>query len=405
VSKPLEGIRVLELTTFVAAPVSGRLLGDMGASVIKVERISGDDWRETAKSFNARFNDDQNPVFDIYNSGKRCISLDLKKKDGMDAFMKLMEQADVFITNTRPQALKRLGVAYEDMKERFPRLIYALVIGFGEEGPDAGVPAFDTTAFWTRSGFVRDMAVDKVDYEPILTPSGAGDTVTGLNLLAQITAALFRRERTGKGDLVQSSLYHSGIFTMGNMQIVSQKPWGNKYPRSRAAAGLSGHYACSDGEWVFAAVGYRPVFVPKMFKMLEREDLAQDPRFITDAEVGRHIEDLRKIFVEELLKKPSTYWVQRAREFDLTLVYMNHFSDVSTDEQAWANGYLENVEFRDGKTAVMPRSPLHMDSIGEITTKIAPRIGTHTAEVLSELGYTQEQIEAMKQAGAIRTVD
>ena len=111
-SKPLDGIRVLELTTFVAAPVSGRLLGDMGASVIKVERISGDDWRETAKSFNPRFNDDQNPVFDIYNSGKRCISLDLKNKDGMDVFMKLMAQADIFITNTRPQALKRLGIAF-----------------------------------------------------------------------------------------------------------------------------------------------------------------------------------------------------------------------------------------------------------------------------------------------------
>ena len=152
-------------------------------------------------------------------------------------------------------------------------------------------------------------------------------------------------------------------------------------------------------------MGYRPAFVPKMFKVLDREDLAQDPRFITDKDVAKHIEELRQIFVQELLKKPSTYWVKRARECDLTLTYMNHFSDVSTDEQAWANGYLENVEFRDGQTAVMPRSPLHMDSLGEITTKTAPRIGTHTAEVLCELGYTQEQIEAMKQAGAIRTVD
>jgi len=111
--KPMQGVRVLELTTYVAAPVCGRLLADMGADVIKVERLTGDDWRQTAQSYNrTQFSDDANPVFDIYNSGKRCISLNLKDEAGMEAFHKLLAQADVFITNTRPQALKRLGIYY-----------------------------------------------------------------------------------------------------------------------------------------------------------------------------------------------------------------------------------------------------------------------------------------------------
>ena len=157
-SKPLEGIKVIDLTTFVAAPVAARMLGDMGAEVIKIEHPKGDGWRGFGKGFNARFNDDENPIFDIYNSGKKLISINLKNTEGKEIMQKLLNDADVFVTNTRPDALKRLGLAYEDIKERYPKLIYAIVLGYGEKGPDAAKPAFDTTAFWARTGFPRDMA-------------------------------------------------------------------------------------------------------------------------------------------------------------------------------------------------------------------------------------------------------
>ena len=402
--KPMKGIRVLELTTYVAAPVCGRLLADMGADVIKVERLTGDDWRSTSKAYNARFNDDENPVFDIYNSGKRCISLNLKDEAGMEAFHKLLAQADVFITNTRPQGLKRLGIYYDDIKERYPNLIYAILLGYGEEGPDAALPAFDVTAFWARSGFLADTGEAGENYSPTMAPFSAGDTVTGSMLLAEVCAALFRRERTGKGDFVRAGLYHNAIFTMGTMQIVSQKPWGTKFPRTSLDAGLQGHYRCADDEWLFIAVGYAPANLPKIYRAIGRPEMAEDPRYTTVAGLDQGNRPyVRSVLEENFIKQPCSYWIQKAREMDIPMVQLTHFSDVTTDEQAWANGYLEEVTFRSGSQYAMPRSPLSMDSVGELKTQCAPYVGTHTREVLAELGYSEQVIEQMKQAGAIGT--
>ena len=402
--KPLEGIRVLELTTFVAAPCCGRLLADLGADVIKVERLSGDTWRETGINYHPNFNEDANPVFDIYNSGKRFISLDLKSKSGMEVFKGLLAEADVFITNTRPQALKRLGIAYEDIREQYPSLVYAIVLGYGEEGPDAGKPAFDTTAFWSRSGFLRDQSLVTDSYMPVTPPFSAGDTVTGIVLMGEICAALLNRTVTGKGDYVRSGLYHNGIFTFGTMELISQKPWGRKYPTDRLGAGAPGGlYRCQDDEWIFIAMGYAPAYLPVMFKMIDRPELCEDPRFKTHEARLQYREEVYTVFRDAFLTKPSDYWVEMAGVMDLPLVRLNHYGDVSTDEQAWANGYLEKMTFRSGLEGIMPRSPLSFESLGPIDTVCAPLIGADTVAVLEEMGYSPEQIEEMKQSGAIGT--
>ena len=297
--KPLEGIKVVDLTTFVAAPVCARLLCDMGAEVIKIEHPRGDGWREFGINYNARFSHEENPVFDIYNSGKSFISLNLKSPEGKEILFKLLEDADVFVTNTRPDALQRLGLSYEDLKDRFPRLVYAIVLGYGEKGPEATLPAFDTTAFWTRSGFLRDMAPMTETYEPISPPSGVGDTVTGYNLLSQVCAALLGRERTGKGDYVRAGLYHTGIFTNGTMQIITQRPWGRDYPKTRVEVGAPGGcYKCADDEWLFIANGQLSVALPKMFRMIGRPELIEDPRFFDRDSRAVNGEALYNIFKE-----------------------------------------------------------------------------------------------------------
>lgn len=400
--KPLEGIRVLELTSFVAAPCCGRLLADLGADVIKIERLSGDAWRETGKNYNRRFSDDANPVFDIYNSGKRFVALDLKSDRGMQVFKDLLQGADVFITNTRPQALKRLGIAYEDLKDAYPRLIYAIVLGYGEAGPDAGKPAFDTTAFWSRSGFLRDQSLVADSYIPVTPPFSAGDTITGMLLMGEICAALVNRFQTGKGDYVRSGLYHNSIFTLGTMEIIAQKPWGNQYPTDRLNAGAPGGlYQCIDGEWIFIAVGYAPAYLPALYRMIGRPELREDPRFLTQEARVENRRALYDIFKETFLKETSEHWVALADELDLPLVRLNHYSDVTADEQAWANGYLENVHFRSGMEAVMPSSPISMDSVGPLQTQCAAAVGADTAEVLREAGYSEEAIRQMAESGAI----
>ena len=403
-SKPLEGIKIIDLTTFVAAPVTTRLLGDMGAEVIKIEHPKGDGWREFGINFNPRFNHDENPVFDIYNSGKKLISVNLKSEEGKEVFWKLLEDADVFVTNTRPDALKRLGIAYEDIKDRFPRLVYAIVLGYGEKGPDAGKPAFDTTAFWARSGFPRDMSPLTDSYIPITSPSGVGDTVTGYNLATQICAALLGRTKTGKGECVRASLYHTGIFTMGTMEIIAQKPWGREFPRSRMQIEPPGGcYETKDGDWFYLATGQVSVNLPKIFNMIGRPDLIDDARYNTGEARRENGVELYKFFAETYKTKTIAEWIDLAKEFDIPLVRMNHFSDVTTDEQAWANGYLEYMTCRTGETVTMPSPPIEMDSVGEIVTKPAPKVGADTERVLLDMGYTKEQIAEMEKNGAVYT--
>ncbi len=402
---PLSGVKVLDLTTFVAAPVCCRLMADLGADVIKVEHPNGDTWRQTGKGYNlTRFSDEENPVFDIYNSGKRHIALNLKDPEGMEVFHKLLAQADVFITNTRPAALGRLGISYNDLKDRYPSLIYGIVEGYGEHGPAKDDPAFDTTAFWSRSGFLRDMAPDGEHYAPVLPPFGVGDTVTGYLLLSQVLAALYRRVQTGKGDFVCSSLYHNGIFTMGTMQIISQAPWGRTYPTTRIAYGVpGGTYRCGDGEYIFVSIGYaEKKLLPLLYKMIDREDLLQNPKFCDGPTGRKYPEEYYEIFRTAFLTKPSAYWLAKAREYDMPIVPLNHFKDVTQDEQAWANNYLEHMHYPNGNVDIMPRSPLEMASLGPVDTKAAPGIGAHTDSVLASLGYSEADITRMKETGAIR---
>lgn len=400
--KPLEGIKVLDLTTFVAAPVTARLLGDMGADVIKVERPDGDGWREYGIAYNTRFSHDANPVFDIYNSGKKMIALNLKNPDAKEIFWKLLKEADVFVTNTRPDALARLGFGYEEVKKVCPRLIYAIVLGYGEEGPEATSPAFDSSAFWTRSGFLRDMAFDSDNYYPVNAPAGVGDTATGYNLVAQICAALYNRDRTGEGDYVSSGLYNVGLFTMGTMEIISQPACGAHYPKTREEqAGPGSCYKCADGDWIFMSPGDQKVSVPKMFRMMGRPDLAELECWQSVEGRRANKEMLYRELVNGYLQRPASEWVVLAKEFDLPLVRMNHFADTAADPQAWANGYLENMTCPSGYEVVMPNPPIRMQSVGEITTVPAGKIGADTQLVLEDLGYTKEEIDAMESMGAI----
>ena len=391
---PLSGIKVVEMATFVAAPVTARLLADMGAEVIKVEAPRGDDWRRTGVSYNPRFSQEENPVFAIYNTGKKHVSLNLKTPEGKAAFHKLLAQADVFVTNTRPDSLKRLGLSYEELKELYPRLIYAIVLGYGENGPDAGKPAFDTTAYWSRTGFLRDLAVASDDYYPINPPAGVGDTATGYLLLAEISAALYNRERTGKGDYVRSTLFRNGIFTMGTMAIISQKPFGYPFPRKRSRNGApGGSYRCADGEWIFMATGDPAKTAAAIHRMIGRPDLTEGHRNLD-------IEEYYGIIRDVFLTKPSQEWIRLAEAEDIPIVRMNHFSDVSEDPQAWANGFVENVAFPSGNTDVMPTSPIEMDSASVPATVPPPAVGAHTEEVLKSLGYDGAQIEQMLASGA-----
>ena len=407
--KPLDGIRVLELSTFVAAPVTGRFLADLGAEVVKIEPLTGDPWRLTGISYvPSRFSPDENPVFDIYNAGKKLISVNLKSEEGKAIFHKLLSCSDVFLTNNREAALKRMQVSYEDLREQYPALVYAQVTGYGENGPEKDVPAFDTTAFWSRTGFMRDLAVVGEDgsYDPVYPPSGVGDTVTAYLLLSEILAALYQKQSTGQGQRVEACLYHTGIFTMGTMQIQSQRPFGKVYPMRRMYhAAPGGYYKCADGEYIFIAAGMVQKLMGQMSQAIGRPELQNDPRFSTQEARREHREELYAIFKEAFLTKTSDEWLRIAKELDFAAVKYLHFADMSEDEQALANGFIEDVHFRSGNVDKMPRAPFHMESVQGLRTVPAPLCGGDTMEVLKELGYSDEEIAKLLSDGIAKTAD
>ena len=402
-SKPLDGIKVIELADYVSAPVCCRLLADLGAEVIKIEREEGNVWRVTGKSYvPSRFCDEENPVYDIYNTGKKHIVLNLKSKEGMAICKKMLASADVFVTNNRVAALKRMGLSYEDLKDEFPRLIYAIGLGYGEKGPNANDPAYDQSAFWARNGFLLDMGATDGHYMPVLPPSSMGDTVTGITLMGEICAALLHRANTGEGQCVRSSLFHNGIFSMGTMQIWSQRPFGTTFPKSRAESGMpNGYYKCKDGKYIFIAAGYAPKLVPAVLEMIGHPELLHDERFATIEARWKNKEEFYRIISEALLEKDAAEWLEMGKQNDIPMSPMNHFADISEDEQAWANNYVQHVNYSNGHTDVIASSPIEMDSVGELTTVPSHHIGEDTEEVLKSFGYTDEEILAFREAKAI----
>jgi len=402
-NKPLSGIKVVELADYVSAPVCARILADMGAEVIKIERHTGNAWRENGKvSCPWKFSDAVNPGYDINNTGKRHIVLNLKTPEGMAVCHQLLETADVFVTNMRVQALKRLGLDYPSIKDKYPKLIYAIGLGYGEKGEDANNPAFDHTAFWARTGFLLDMAPLSEDYHPVFPPSSMGDNFTGMTLATEICSALFNRTKTGKGDCVRSSLFHNGIFAMGAMQIATQGGDGSVYPRTRQTHGVAyGDFMCKDGRYVYIAAGYADKLISKVFSVIGREDLIDNPKFNTAEARMENADEMYDIIKEAVLQRTCDEWLAFGREADIPMVKMQHFSEVSEDPQALVNGYVQDVVYPTGVTYKIASSPIEMDSIGELHTMPTKAIGEDTVEVLREYGYTDQQLEQLRVNGII----
>lgn len=396
--KPLEGYTVIDLTTYVAAPVCARILSDLGARVIKIESPKGDGWRRTGVDLAPKvFTPEVNTIFDLYNSGKEMISLNLKSEEGMAIMHQLLAKADIFITNNRPAALERLGLHYDQLKEKYPKLIYGIVLGFGEKGPDAQKRAFDTTAFWARSGFLRDCAVHgELEYTPVDTPASVGDSYTGTNLAMQVLAAILARQTTGKGQCIKVSLYHIGAFAMATMVARTQRPNGVQMPMNRwDSKPTTGSFRCADGEYIFLSLAPN-----RLFELVGTPEKIQDP--IWDV---KNLNDTRKerytAISQLMLTKTVDQWMELFKNEDTPTVRLAHFADIAEDEQAWANDFVEKVEYPNGQTNVVPTIPISLEGIAPVKLQTTRRIGQDTAKVLEDLGYTPEQMEQLAATGII----
>lgn len=397
--KPLAGIKVVELSTMVAASSAGRMLADWGAEIIKIETAKGDMFRRFPTTFFVPCTDDENPLFDNLNAGKRGIVLDLKTAEGQEVIHKLLTDADIFLTNTRPNGLKHLGLDYDSLKEKYPRLIHASLNGFGEKGPRVNDPGFDTVAFWASSGFNADMSLEGPGSYPVYGSAGPGDVITAMGLCYATTAALYKREQTGEGDRVYTSLYGTALWCFNVMTISSEDRYtkGQKlYPKRReTSAPSSSCFRTSDNEWIMTTVVDIASGWPKLCRAWGKEEWADDPRYCT-AERQRDPE-VRAYLMEEVAKiyatKTADEWCSILTKADIVHDRLAHFSDMEKSEQAWANEFIHEVTCPNGNKSVLVRPSMRSEKMGIPEFRRGPMLGEHTREVLAELGYSEEEIQ------------
>ncbi len=406
VRRPLEGVKVLELATFVAAPACCRYLADLGAEVIKVEAPNGDSLRYTAVNEGRPDTELEQTSFDLDNAGKRGIVLNTKTPAGRKVLDQLLAQADIFVTNWRQAALERAGLDYETLKVQCPKLVYGIVSGYGEKGPDKDLPGYDFTSFFSRGGILGTM-YDRDSY-PMMPIPGFGDHQVAMNLASGLIAALYRAEKTGSGDKVVVSLFHSALWDISIMlQSAQYGHVSTQYPISRneVANPLTIPYKTKDGRWLEIAMPPYNQFYNKFIALVGREDLVDDPRFFPQANLQDNLVEFQTILKEAMGTKDLAEWQQILTEADIPFAAASTWNDLLVDPQAWGSDCLYAMEYPTGNTRTLVRTPVMFTESGLPPYVRGPYLGEHTREILTDLGYTAEQVDSMLAEGVARQHD
>ncbi|MFN3513987.1 MAG: CaiB/BaiF CoA transferase family protein [Phenylobacterium sp.] len=389
----LKGLKVVEFATYIAGPGAAGILADWGAEVVKVERPEGDPMRNVFGDAKSALTG--NPTFALDNRGKRSVVLDISRPEGREALARLAADADVFLTNVRPAALKRAGLDHETLRAANPRLVYTLITGYGLDGPEAHKPGFDVTAFWSRAGVARMHAPKGQD--PFILRTGVGDHVTSLATVSATLAALYERERTGQGRFVQTSLLATGTYVVGS-DLAVQLAYGrlvSNRPRSDPFDPLANFYKSRDERWFVLNPRGGASDWPTLAAACGRPDLPQDERFAT----GRARKDNNKALVAELdaafAEMDFEEIARRLDEADLVWAPVQTPAEVAADPQAAAAGAWVEVEDGQGGAYRSPAAPALFPGALSSSRPPFPGLGQHTEEVLAELGYSREEIEAI----------
>jgi crotonobetainyl-CoA:carnitine CoA-transferase CaiB-like acyl-CoA transferase len=380
---PMEGIKVVELGVWVAGPAAGGILADWGADVVKVEPPTGDPARLFGRMLGLDI--DVSPPFEMDNRSKRSIVLDLTTEGGRAAALELISGADVFVTNVRPGALRRLGFDFESLAADHPRLVYGLITGYGETGPDADRAAYDIAAFWARAGVAH--LLTRPGDTPPFQRGGMGDHSAGMTLAAAICAALVSRDRTGSGQLVSTSLYRQGAYIVSfdlNTYLMTGQPIAVGQ-RETMGNPCMNNYAAGDGRrfWIVGLELDR--HWPPLCRAVGKAEWLDDPRFVDARGRAMNAVELIAELDQIFATKPLDEWAQIfAGEPDFFWSPVNSIEDVVADEQFRAAGGM--VDVPDGEAMVpMVATPADFHGTPCAPRTTAPELGAHTDEVLAEL--------------------
>jgi crotonobetainyl-CoA:carnitine CoA-transferase CaiB-like acyl-CoA transferase len=393
------GLKVVDLASFIAGPSAAVILSDFGADVIKVEPPSGDPWRHGHEIPPQPQAKDPYP-WHLANRNKRGITLDMKSPSALPVLERLVKWADVLIVNTPHPARKRLKLEYEDVVQWNPRLIYADLTGFGEKGPDASLPGFDITAYWARSGLLsmtRDAGAP-----PTWPVAGSGDNATAVGLYSGIVTALYRRERTGQGSYVTTSLLAEGVWaaSVSIQAALSEAKFFGLHDRKHPANAALNVYRSADDTWFVLIV--TPDKLAAVANAIGRADLLTDPRFSEPAKLMQNMPQLTAILDDVFGAQPMAHWYEAFNSVHVPFGAVRGPQEVIEDPQLRINEIVVPLEGAGGKLTSTVSSPIQVHGVTKVPAKRAPSLGENNEEVLKELGFSASEISALLSNGAVR---
>ena len=398
----LDGIKVIEHATYMAAPGAGGILSDWGAEVIKIEPPKGDPIRNFFSTIGTDFQD--NPVFDFDNRGKKSISLDTSTPEGQAVLRDLASDADVFLTNVRPGGLHRAGLDFENLVKINPKLVYCTLTGYGLEGPDADKPGFDVASFWARAG-VGHLTVPK-GQDPFALRTAFGDHTTSMAAAAGICAALVKAQRTGQGQLVEASLLRAALFAMGSdfaIQLFFGRI-GSTKSRHEQIQPLMNFFKTKDESWICIVSRQGNVDWAPLCRVMDREDLIEDERYTTGKSRRANAAELVTLMDKAFGQFTKAEVAERLDAEAIAWAPVQTLAEVAKDPQVAAAGGITQVPSAsgDGSSFSSPASPIRFPGADDGPKGPSPRMGEHSKDVLAALGYNAEKIDALIAGGVVR---
>ena len=399
----LNGIRVVELATYIAGPAATVILGDFGADVIKVEAPSRPD---PYRGANLRGGDSPTSPYPYGyiadNRNKRAIALDIKQSRGREIFDTMIRTADVFVTNMPIPTRERLSIGYESIKGLNEKIIYASISAYGEHGPEADRPGFDSTALWARTGLM-DLVKPSPDSPPARSLPGMGDHPTAVSLFAAIMTGLYRRERTGEGSHVSTSLMANGVWL--NALLAQAVLCGAEVkcrpPREAAENPLHNLYQTRDGRWLHIVFNTNLHRWPEFVSLLGIPEIGQDPRF--QSHESRLVNNRALIGILEPAFAARDYdeWVELLTANRFTFGDVRKTEELLSDPQMVEGGVLRPIQDDAAGADYVVDTPLWVEQSPKMPPTMPPEFGEHTDTILSELGFNEQHIAELRRAGVV----
>jgi crotonobetainyl-CoA:carnitine CoA-transferase CaiB-like acyl-CoA transferase len=396
----LEGIKVIETASVAAGPMTGRFLADWGADVVHIDHTIRKAQMQRMRAAQPRNN--MNYWAQSTGRNKRGIALNLSSDHGREIIYKMLEKADVLLSNFRPYELDKFKLDFDTLSRLNPRLICANITGFGTKGPDKDSPAYGPIAGDSRAGMLYSLMMP--GGSPPQVSGTLVDYITGLSLACGISTALYTRERTGLGQAVEASLFQSMVFALSGdiaNTLASGQDRGT-VDRKDIARPLTSPYKTKDGRWIYLWIGMGADQVwPRFCRALGREDLVQDERFSTPAQITQNYSELYDILDEVFASKTLAEWKPRLDEGDFPWSPIQSFLEVTKDPQARANDFFIPLKMPSGESMEVVANPIKFSRISEVIPTPAPEVGQHTDKVLAEYGYSAEDIAKFREEGVV----